>query len=62
MIKKNYTLDRILWESGFERAYVKGEEYGLKLICVVIADILRASLMEVKIRDTIKCRPVTSLE
>ena len=38
------------------------EEYRLKLISFVIADILLTSFMYVKIRDTIKYSPVTGLE
>ena len=43
--KKKDALDRTLWESGFERAYVMYEEYRLKLISFVIADILRANFI-----------------
>ena len=62
MINKKDTLHRTLWESGFKKAYVMGEEYRLKLISFVISDILRTSFMEVKIRDTIKSSPVSGLE
>jgi len=62
MINKKDTLHRTLWESGFKKAYVMGEEYRLKLISFVISDILRTSIMEVKIRDTIKSSPVSGLE
>jgi hypothetical protein len=51
---KKDALARTVWETGFGRAYVMDEEYGLKLISFVIVDILSTSFMYVKIRDAIK--------